>query len=157
MIATSETAQAIANLTMEIEGTPNLTVSGAGGLLSATAVAGKEKTITVAVSNTGTAEVSDISLSSYKPSEWQVVFTPDTIESLPPGETREVQAVIQPSSHAITGDYSITVRANAKESSASEQFRITVKTSTLWGIVAILIIAAAVVVLAFAVRKFGRR
>ena len=70
---------------MEIEGTPNLTVSGAGGLLSATAVAGKEKTIIVAVSNTGTAEVSDISLSSYKPSEWQVVFTPDTIESLPAG------------------------------------------------------------------------
>jgi uncharacterized membrane protein len=32
-----------------------------------------------------------------------------------------------------------------------------VKTSTLWGIVAILIIAAAGVVLVLAVRKFGRR
>jgi len=157
VVAKSEAAQAIANLTMEIEGTPTLKVSGEGGLLSGTAVAGKEKTLAVEVSNTGTADVTDISLSAYKPSGWQVIFTPDTLENLPAGETREIQAVIQPSSNAITGDYSITVRANAKETSASEQFRITVKTSTLWGIVAILIIAAAGVVLVLAVRKFGRR
>ena len=36
-------------------------------------------------------------------------------------------------------------------------YRITVRTSSLWGIVSVVIIAAAAVLLAFAVKKFGRR
>jgi uncharacterized membrane protein len=157
VIARTEAVEAIAHLSMEVEGTPKLEISGTGGLLSTDAVAGKEKTFSLEVTNNGTADVSDITFSSYKPSQWQVRFAPDSLDNLPAGETREIQAIIQPSSNAITGDYSVTIRANGKESSDSEQFRITVKTSTVWGVVAILIIAAAVVVLVFAVRKFGRR
>jgi uncharacterized membrane protein len=37
------------------------------------------------------------------------------------------------------------------------EFRITVKTSTLWGIVGIAVIAIAVSVVAIAVMRFGRR
>jgi len=155
--ARSEAAQAVAQLTMDIEGQPKLSVSGAGGLLSGSAVAGKEKAFTVIVENTGTAAAENIEFSSYKPANWEVTFDPDSLTELAAGEEREIQAVIKPSSEAITGDYNVTLRANSDQGNASEKFRITVKTSTMWGIVAVLIIAAAAVVLVLAVRKFGRR
>lgn len=157
MVAKSEGAQAVTHLTMEIEGQAKLSLAGAGGLLSGSAVAGKDKVFTLELKNTGTAIAKDITLSSYQPMNWNVEFSPDTIESLDPGATKEVKATIRPSSEALTGDYNVTLRANSPAGSVSENFRITVRTSSLWGVVAILIIAAAVVVLVLAVRKFGRR
>lgn len=157
VVASSESAKAVTYLTMEIEGQPKLSLSGTGGLLSGSAVAGKEKVFALELKNTGTATAEDISLSSYKPTNWNVKFSPETVENLEAGAVKEIQATIQPSSDALTGDYNVTLRANSKANSTSEQFRITVKTSSLWGVVAIIIIAAAVVVLVIAVRKFGRR
>ena len=48
-------------------------------------------------------------------------------------------------------------RAAARGEQASVDFRITVTTSTLWGIVGIGIIAVALLVLLGAVARFGRR
>ena len=48
-------------------------------------------------------------------------------------------------------------RANAKGESSNADFRITVTTSTLWGIVGVGIIAVALLVLLGAVARFGRR
>jgi uncharacterized membrane protein len=157
VVATSEAARATTQLTMEIEGSPELEIRGVNGLLSGSAVAGREQTFALEVVNSGSADLTDISFSSYKPSQWQVEFTPDKLDTLAAGETREIQAVVQPSSQAITGDYNVTFRANASEDSASERFRITVKTASMWSVVSLLIIAAAAVVLVFAIKKFGRR
>ncbi len=62
-----------------------------------------------------------------------------------------------PSDKAIAGDYVVSVRANGDGASDSASFRVTVLTSTMWGIAGLGIIGAAVVVLAFAVTRYGRR
>ena len=69
----------------------------------------------------------------------------------------EVRALVTAPANAIAGDYMLTLRANADAASASSEFRVTVRTSTLWGIVGVLVIAAAVAVLALAVMRYGRR
>ena len=50
-----------------------------------------------------------------------------------------------------------TFRANGKGNSSSADFRITVATSSMWGMVGIGIIAIAFLVLIGAVARFGRR
>ena len=50
-----------------------------------------------------------------------------------------------------------TFRANGKGDSNSADFRITVATSSLWGIAGVGIIAVAFLVLIGAVARFGRR
>jgi len=65
--------------------------------------------------------------------------------------------LLTPSTRAINGDYRVTFNANADNALSSAEFRVTVNTSTSWGIVAILVIALAVGVLGLAVFRFGRR
>jgi uncharacterized membrane protein len=50
-----------------------------------------------------------------------------------------------------------TIRASARGESASTTFRVTVTTSTLWGIAGVGIIGAALLVLVGMVARFGRR
>ena len=57
----------------------------------------------------------------------------------------------------LAGDYQSTLRASTKGDSVSSDFRITVATSTLWGITGVGIIAVALLVLVGAVARFGRR
>jgi uncharacterized membrane protein len=69
-----------------------------------------------------------------------------------------ITAYITPADKAIAGDYNVTVRAApASGQSQSVVFRITVATSTLWGVVGVLLVAAALAVVAVAVGRFGRR
>ena len=59
---------------------------------------------------------------------------------------------------AVAGDYMLTITARPQDgSSKSVDFRITVLTSTLWGVAGIGLIAVAVGVVALAVGRFGRR
>ena len=96
-------------------------------------------------------------MSGTVPTNWKVEFNPKDIQSIAPGEKKEVQAIVTPSDKAIAGDYVATFRAGARGDSANADFRITVTTSTLWGIVAVAIIAVALLVLLGAVARFGRR
>jgi uncharacterized membrane protein len=69
-----------------------------------------------------------------------------------------VQVTFTPSDRAIAGDYQTTIRANAAAGqSESADFRITVLTSTIWGMVGIGVIAVALLVVVFAVARYGRR
>jgi uncharacterized membrane protein len=68
-----------------------------------------------------------------------------------------LQVEITPSEKAIAGDYMVTIRANGDGASDSADFRVTVTTSTIWGVAGLGIIAAAVLVLALAVARYGRR
>ena len=156
--ATSSAAEASIPITLEVLGQARLSLAGQGGLLSASAVAGNEKVLDLELENTGTAAAKHIELSSYTPSNWTVTFNPSIVENLEAGEKTVVKATVKPSSEALTGDYSLTLKANSDNAgNISEQFRITVKTSSLWGIISVIIIAAAAVLLVFAVKKFGRR
>ncbi|HHB91062.1 MAG TPA: hypothetical protein ENK60_07105 [Anaerolineae bacterium] len=158
VIAQGGDVQAELDLTIEVAGQPDLKVSGPDGRLSGEAYAGKESPIKVIITNNGTAEAHNVELSASTPSGWKVTFEPKVIENIPVGEQAEVTANIVPGEKAIAGDYIVTIRAKPAEgSNASADFRITVRTSTLWGVVGIVVIAIALGVVALAVARYGRR
>jgi uncharacterized membrane protein len=86
-----------------------------------------------------------------------VSFDPKAIEAIDPNQELQVAASITPAEKAIAGDYVVSVRAAAEGASANADFRVTVLTSTLWGIAGLGVIGAAVIVLAVAVTRYGRR
>jgi uncharacterized membrane protein len=153
----AEDASATADLTLDITGQPKLDISGREGLVSTRASAGKETTLPVVIANSGTAPADEVELSASAPSGWKVTFEPKTVDHIAPNENKEVQALITPTEKAIAGDYVTTIRASARGESASTTFRVTVTTSTMWGIAGVGIIGVALLVMVGAVARFGRR
>ncbi len=156
--AQSDAAQAEISLTAQVTGRPQLDITTPEGRLSAQATAGKETPVKVVVRNNGTAPARDVELSSSAPSGWKVTFEPQKISEIPVGQEVEVTASILPAEKALAGDYMLTVRAKPSEGATkSADFRITVTTSTLWGLAGVALIAVAVLVVGMAVARFGRR
>jgi uncharacterized membrane protein len=155
--ATAADTTAKADLALEVVGQPRLSIAGSDGLVSARAEAGKQSTVAVTVANDGTAPADDIELSGSGPSGWKVEFDKKTIERIAPNQTSEVNALITPTDKSLAGDYMATIRAASRGENASTQFRVTVATSTTWGIVAFGIIGVALFVMFGAVARFGRR
>jgi len=153
----AEDAAATADLILDITGQPKLDVGGREGLVSTRASAGKETTVPVVIANTGTAPADDVELSGSAPSGWKITFDPKTVDHIAPNENKEVQALITPTEKAIAGDYVTTIRASTRGESASTAFRVTVTTSTMWGIAGVGIIGVALLVMVGAVARFGRR
>ncbi len=144
-------------LTAQVTGRPELRVTAPEGRLSGRAYAGAAEPLKVVIKNDGSAPARNVSLSASPPSGWEVTFDPERIDEIPPRGEREVTARVRPSPRAIAGDYMVTITASASEASASADFRITVLTRTLWGIVGVVLIAAALVVVGQAVSRYGRR
>jgi len=153
----AEDASATADLGLAITGQPKLDISGREGLVSTRASAGKETTVPVVITNTGTAPADDVQLSGSAPSGWKITFDPKSVDHIAPNDNKEVQALITPTEKAIAGDYVTTVRASARGESANTTFRVTVTTSTMWGIAGVGIIGVALLVMVGAVARFGRR
>lgn len=155
--AANQTASAESQLLLDITGQPSLSLSGPQGRLSGDATAGQSRTFNFTVRNTGTAPVKNVKFSASSPQGWKVTFDPATASSIAPNDKVPVSVSMTPSDKAIAGDYMVTVDANGSGASDSADFRVTVLTSTMWGIAGLGIIGAAVVVLAFAVTRYGRR
>ena len=153
----SEGATAELRVTLQVSGQGRIALSTKDGRLSGEAEVGKSSTYTLVLSNDGTAPIEEVEMSGTVPTNWKVEFNPKTIPSLAPGEKKDVAVVVTPADKAIAGDYVAAFRANGRGESASADFRITVTTSTLWGIVGVGIIAVALLVLLGAVARFGRR
>ena len=157
MRATSEDATAETKVALEIAGQPRLSIAGRDGLVSSRAEAGKESSIPILITNTGTAPAEEVELTSSAPSGWKINFEPKTIDRIPPGQNKEVQALVTPPEKAVAGDYAPTLNVSSRGESASQQFRVAVSTSTMWGIVGAGIIAIALLIMVGAVARFGRR
>jgi len=156
--AQGESIEASADLTAEITGEINLTITSPDGRLSGKAYAGRDAPLKAIIQNNGSAPARSIKLSSSSAEGWSIKFEPQAIDEIKANGEQEVTMTVRPSEKALAGDYVITVRATAEDSaSKSEDFRITVLTSTLWGIVGVALIAVAVGVVALAVMRFGRR
>ncbi len=153
----SEGATAELRVTLQVSGQGRIALSTKDGRLSGEAEVGKSSTYALVLSNDGTAPIEEVEMSGTVPANWKVEFNPKTIASLAPNEKKEVAVVVTPADKAIAGDYVASFRANGRGESASADFRITVTTSTLWGIVGVGIIAVALLVLLGAVARFGRR
>ncbi len=146
------------NLVAEVTGQPKLNVTAPDGRLSGQAYVGDTTPLKVIIQNNGTAPARNIKLSASPPSGWEVEFDPKVITELSPDKQLEVTAKIKPADKAIAGDYVLTIKADPEEGATdSAEFRITVLTSTMWGLVGIGLIAVAVVVVGLAVIRFGRR
>ncbi|MCO6450528.1 MAG: hypothetical protein J5I90_07030 [Caldilineales bacterium] len=157
--AQAENAEASLDLGVRVTGEPSLIVAAPDGRLSAKVEAGKETPISLVVVNNGSAAAHAIKLSATQPQGWSVTFDPDQIPQVEPGQQANVTAKVTASDKAIAGDYMMSIDAKPQESvSASKaDFRVTVTTSTLWGVAGIVLIAIAVGVVALAVARFGRR
>jgi uncharacterized membrane protein len=156
--AKSEAAAAALPVSLTITGQPRLALSGEGGRLSGEAYAGRSSQLNVIVRNDGSEAARDVELSATAPEGWKTSFEPKQMAELAAGKSQTVQVTLTPSERAIAGDYQTTIRASAAGGqSESANFRITVLTSTLWGAVGIGVIAVALLVVVFAVARFGRR
>jgi uncharacterized membrane protein len=155
--ASAEDASAETTVALEITGQPQLNIAGREGVLSGRAEAGKQASIPIVVTNTGTAPADEITLSSSAPSGWKIEFEPKTIDQIAPNKNKEVQALVTPPEKAIAGDYAPTFTATSRGETANTQFRVAVATSTMWGIAGAGIIAIALLILVGAVARFGRR
>lgn len=154
----ADNATADGKMVMDITGQPDLKITGQDGRLSTNAVAGEATPVSLTLTNNGSAPAQDIALSSSPPSDWKVSFQPDKVAELAPGQKIDVQAQLTPSSKAVAGDYMTTFSANgAGSASSSADIRVTVSTSTMWGIVGVIIVAISLLIAVGAVARFGRR
>lgn len=156
--AQGESIDATLSLIAEVVGQPQLTITAPDGRLSGEATLGRTTPIKLILRNSGNSPAVGINLTATSPAGWTVQLDPEQVIEVPANGEVEVTANVTPSDQALAGDYMLTFRAQPKEgTSKTADFRVTVKTSTLWGVAGIGLIAAAVVIVGLAVVRFGRR
>jgi uncharacterized membrane protein len=156
----------IVTLTATITARYGLAAATTSGQLNTKTTAGKATTFGVKVTNTGTAPLDKVTMSSTKPSgigneQWEVVFEPASIEKLAPGDETEVQVSITPPANTVAGDYMVTLNYSGEPALSSAPpslaIRVSVATRTTWGLIGALIVVLVVGGLVWAFRKYGRR
>lgn len=130
-----------------------------GQPLNARVQAGGSTTLTVVVTNTGSAPLTNVSLTGTPPRNWQVTFDQEAIPVIESGASQPVQATITPTSNAVAGDYVLTISAEAAEATATDevQIRTTVETSPIGYLIGIAVLIVAAVGLFFVFQRYGRR
>jgi uncharacterized membrane protein len=144
-------------VTAEVAGTGTLEMSTASGRLDAGGHPNQETRQTLLVANTGSGAIDGLKFAAAAPDEWEVSFEPATIDSLQPGDTSQVVAVVKPAKDAVAGDYSITMRASAGSASKSVDMRYKVSSSSWLGYFGIAVIVAALGGMVLVFRRLGRR
>jgi uncharacterized membrane protein len=154
----SPEAKAEAEIMVVLTGTYKLDAGTADGLLSLReAYQGKEANLSFYVKNTGSAKQNNIKFLSFKPENWKVEFKPERIETLAPGELKQVEVTITPADEALVGDYSVTLSIQGEKATKNLEFRVPVKASTAWGVIGLGIIVIVVLGLVVLFIRLGRR
>lgn len=153
----SPEAKAEAEITVVLTGTYKLDAGTADGLLSLSALRGKEANLSFYVKNTGSAKQNTVKFLSFKPENWKVEFKPETLETLAPGDLKQVEVTITPAEEALVGDYSVGLAVEGEKAKKNLEFRVTVKASTAWGLIGVIIILVVVAGLLTTFFRFGRR
>lgn len=144
-------------LTVVLTGTYRLDAGTPNGILSLEAYAGKPVNFSLFVKNNGSAVNRNISFSSFKPENWETTFKPEKLESLAPGEMKQVEVTIKPGPQSLVGDYSVGVMVNGEKADKTVEMRVTVKASSAWGWIGIGLILLVIIGLSFLFIKMGRR
>jgi uncharacterized membrane protein len=153
---TSGSEKAHADLKVTITGSYSLAMSTPSGVLSMNGSAGTATDLTLTLTNSGTADIPGVAMTSSAPTGWVVTFDPTPVD-VPAGQTVQVVAHVTPSSDAITGDYVATMTGTSSLATAKTDIRVTVQTSSLWGVIGIGLIAIILIGLWLVFRRFGRR
>jgi uncharacterized membrane protein len=158
VLAQGETSETSLALNAEVTGQPQLVITTPDERLSGDAYLGRSTPIKLILRNTGNSPAAGVTLSASSPAGWTVTLDPEEVIEVPAEGEVEVTANVRPAEKAVAGDYMVTFRAQPNEgTSKSADFRVTVRTSTLWGVVGIALIAVAVAIVGLAVVRFGRR
>ncbi len=144
-------------LSVVVIGNPALSLTTSSGQLNTHPTVDATTSLPLIIKNSGSAPLQNVSLSASTPSGWNVTLTPSTIDSLPVGQTAQVNASIQPGTRALAGDYMVTLTASSGSASDSKDIRVTVETPTTWGWVAVGAIAVVVVGLGLVFARYSRR
>jgi uncharacterized membrane protein len=156
--ARSGAYEASTSLKVTLKGTYDLKMGTASGTLNTEVTAGKKSTVDFLVGNAGSAPIRNLSFVTKKPNEkWTTEFKPDKLDTLNPGEVREVKMEILAPDRTIAGDYLMTLTSNSPDSTKSVEFRVTVSTPTLWGWLGAGIVTAVVLGLGIVFVRLGRR
>lgn len=140
-----------------VKGSYSITLTTPTGRLSDEVTSGAHQEIKLMVKNTGSLPMKQLELSAQVPPQWQCTFEPAKIQQLDPDASQEIIAKISVPDKTIAGDYVATFTARSQESNTQAIFRITVKTSLLAGWLGILVILAAIGIVWYLIRKYGRR
>ncbi|PUZ25515.1 hypothetical protein DCC81_14620 [Chitinophaga parva] len=140
-----------------VKGSYGVDLSTPTGRLSDDVTSGAHKEIHLTVKNTGTLPLKDLDISAQLPSQWECTFDPAKITQLDPDKSQEVIAKMSVPDKTIAGDYATTFNVRNPESNAQAVFRVTVKTSLLAGWIGILVILAALGLVYYLIRRYGRR
>jgi uncharacterized membrane protein len=148
------------NLTVEVTGQYSMTLTTPYGRLNAEGAAGGVIARSLVITNTGTAPLTNVSLSQSVPTDWKVTFDPaGPIASIAPNGTQTVTANITPANNAIAGDYVTTFTANSSDSSTSANvdIRVTIDTPLNWLLVGGGLIVLVLIALGWVFQRYGRR
>ncbi|WP_276946280.1 COG1470 family protein, partial [Eisenbergiella massiliensis] len=145
------------DLKATITGNYSLDVSTPSGRLSTEAYPNKQKEITLKLTNNGNTDLKNVNLTATTPDGWSMSFSQPAVEVIEAGASVEVTARLTPGKDALSGDYVVTVKAAGSETSDTAEFRISVKTETVWGIVGVLLIVCVFAGLGWVFHKYGRR
>jgi uncharacterized membrane protein len=149
--------EALTALQVTIRGRGEIAASTDTGLLNIDAIAGEAARSRLRLTNFGTAELTDVSLTADGPQGWEITFEPDAVPSLPANNLIDVPVNIVPVGDAIPGDYLITLRASHPDTHDQVELRVTVAQSTIWGWLGIVLVVLVIGGLAGLFWRLGRR
>lgn len=144
-------------LSVVLTGIYKLDAGTPSGILSLEAYTGKPANISLFVKNTGSAVNRNITLNSFKPENWKVEFKPEKIDALQPDAMKQVEVTITPAAQALVGDYSVGLSVDGEKTNKTVELRVSVKTSSAWGWIGIIIIIVVIAGLGGLFIKLGRR
>jgi len=150
-------ARAEAELKVMLTGTFKIKALTTSGLLSVATQGGQPANMSLYVRNEGSAPQKEIKFLTFKPENWKVDFKPEKVLNLKPGEVKQVEMNIIPAEDALVGDYSVGVNVEGEKSNSSLEIRTTVKASSTWGWIGVIIILLVIVGLAITFKRLGRR
>ena len=155
--ATSGEVKGAIQLTAVITAKYDMSLTPTEKRYKTTAMAGRDNHFSVAVVNSGSAAIDNITFSSSKPTGWTIEFSPDKIDSLNAGSSQTIEVNIKLPPKTIAGDYEISLKADAKQTLDDIDIRVTVETPAIWGWVGVGIIVLIIAGLAFVFNRLSRR
>ncbi len=156
-IATGKDSREALPMGIVVVGTYSLAMDLPSGRLNMDATAGQDNHTALTLINIGTADLQNLSLTSSAPSNWVVTFTPDRVDFLAAGQTKDIDVSVKPPSQSIAGDYGISVTTSSPQAVDSLDIRVAVGRSTVWGWVGIGIVGLVILGMAGVFVAVGRR
>jgi len=155
--AISGTNVAETALSVEITGQFAVSLDTSDGRQNARVAAGAPTTLNLVIQNTGTAPITNVTVSATPPSKWTVTFAPEVVAEIAPGARADVVATITAAGDSLAGDYILNLRANSDDANDAIEVRTTVETSPTGYLIGIAILVAVAIGLFVVFQRYGRR